>query len=370
MSKTKDNGTYILISAGQSGSVVNTLLSHKLQKEGIDTENYIFNSSEFDVKGMEAETYYILGDGKGTGKNPDLGKKIARENKEELELLLEEIFEKGNNGRKKYREPLAVYFTYGASGGTGSGFSPVIISKLKKVFGRKVPIFVNAIKSLEYETTGNINFLNNVIDISTYLQSKSIVYNIIDNQKFADNHNTTDFTKINNAIVNFLLLLNYDYVRKYSQLTDSFTLDRRDFYRYVSQKGGSGGLLGIYGYKNGKIENLYQYGGLDKDFSGARKALCVVKDSSYIKDVKKTIDEKGGVEVLEFKSLNFSDKVINQTGLQSLVYAIGEYKTDGIVDHLVERYVEGEQLKEKMKEKDSVKQNIKASGTKKVRVKF
>ena len=360
------NGSYILISAGQSGSVVNNILKRKLEDQNIPVETYIFNTSEFDTHGLENENFYLVGPGGGTGKNPALGKKLAQENKESIDSIIENIHDKNAEGEE--RKAIAVFFTYGSSGGSGGGLSSVIVSKIKSVFGKEVPVIVNSIKCFEFETIGNMNFVNNIIEMSGFLQRKEIVFNLVDNQKFSDKHNTTDFKEINEYITNYLLLFNYDYIVKHSTLTDTFSLDRKDFYRLVNQKGNSGGVASIYGYKDGEINNFFNYGGVDVEFAGARKVLCIVKDSKYIKDVKLALNKLGHTEIMEFKSMNFSDKLIGHKDLQALIYSVGEYKSDNIVDEVMEKYQESQLINEEIKKKDSIKDDIK-SKVKKIKMK-
>lgn len=360
----------IIIGLGGCGSAISSILLSKLKLSGVkNVELYLFNTSRIDMEGLKSDEYYILNDKKsgedsqGCGKDRELGKKIAEDNEDEINNFLQTIAQ-----NKKLE---ALHIIFGTGGGTGSGFSIVFVELVKKLFGKTIPIFVHGIKPFSFETIPNVNNINNLMDFTTLLANKQIVYNMIDNDVLSTKLDTSDFQKINAHIVDNILLFFYDYLSMNSQAASSFSLDRRDFYRVVSQKGGTAGLVSIYGYKGNKFHSIYNYTGIDNEnFEGARKVLCIVKESKYIKDLQGEIKKLGKINVLEFKSLTFDNKITSGQDYQAIVYAIGENKTDNVVDEMLAKFEEAQSMKEDMSKKDEIKNDIKSKNVKKVKLKF
>jgi cell division GTPase FtsZ len=355
---------HIIIGLGGCGSALSNSLQLKLKRNGVDNvQTYLFNTSKTDMKGMNVEKYFILGESEGCGKDRELGKKIAKSEIEEITVFFEELKEKSDIS--------SVHILFSSGGGTGSGFSTIFVMQAKKILGKEYPIFVNMIKPFEFETIPNINSVNNLVEFSNMLTNKQIVFNLIDNNVLSEQFNTTEFNVINDYIIEGLMLRFYHYVENNSKPASSFSLDEKDFYRVVSQKGNTAGLLSIYGYKKGAFSQLYNFAGLENEqFEGARKVLAIVKDSKFIKPVQKTVKSMGNTSVLEFKAMEFSNKIVGNDSYEALIFAIGEPKYDLLTEDLLNKFMESQNAKEEVAKKDEIKENIKSKGVKKVRVKF
>lgn len=107
---------------GVGGSGGNAIFRMKKTKlEGV--ELIAINTDYQDLKKIRADRKLRIGrnltQGLGTGMNPEIGKKAAEEQKEEIEEVL--------------KEADLLFLTYGAGGGTGSGAGPVIAEIAKNL---------------------------------------------------------------------------------------------------------------------------------------------------------------------------------------------------------------------------------------------
>jgi len=108
---------------GIGGSGCNAILRMKKSKmRGV--ELIAINTDDQDLKKTKADFKIRIGknitQGLGTGMNPEIGKKAAQENKNEIQEIL--------------KDSDMVFITCGLGGGTGSGASPVV-AEIAKNFG-------------------------------------------------------------------------------------------------------------------------------------------------------------------------------------------------------------------------------------------
>jgi cell division GTPase FtsZ len=369
--------THIIIGLGGAGASVAKSLVARLKKEKVsNAELYLFNTSRQDMKGLKSDEYYLLGDTEGCGKDREKGKKIAISEEENILKFFETLKDRESKkiliDNEETSENIAsINLVFSNGGGTGSGISIMFTKLAKKVFGKDTPIFVNIITPLSFETIPTINSMNHMLEYAGAMDRKEIVYNIFDNNIISEMVKSTDFELINGKIVDAMLLLYYEYLENNSSPASSFNLDRNDFYRIVSQKGNTAGLINVYGWKKGKFETIHNYIGMgDITFEGARKVLIVVKHSKFINKVMDDVKKAGTVTVSEFKALDFKAKITNNLTYDALIFAIGEPKNDSIIEDISEKFMEAVSVNEKMKEKDVVKESTKKNGVKKVNVKF
>lgn len=104
---------------GSGGNAVTRMMSCKIQ--GVDFA--VLNTDVQDLKKNKAHQKLQIGKnltkGLGAGMNPEIGRKAAEEQKQEIQELLQ-----GSD---------MVFVTYGAGGGTGSGAGPVVAQIAKRL---------------------------------------------------------------------------------------------------------------------------------------------------------------------------------------------------------------------------------------------
>lgn len=116
-----------VVGVGGSGSnTVSRMLKCKIQ--GVDF--IAVNTDEQDLRKVRADVKIRIGrkltQGLGAGMNPEIGKKAAEEQKEEIKEIL--------------KDSDLVFITFGAGGGTGTGASPVIAEIAKNLGALTVAI--------------------------------------------------------------------------------------------------------------------------------------------------------------------------------------------------------------------------------------
>lgn len=178
----------------------------------------------------------------GSGRNPDVGEKIAKQNKDAIEMFLENQFP---NMRKNDRVAVCI----GGGGGSGAGMMYIVLEWLLRRKADILLIYTLPEKSEGLPAKPNaLKSLNKII--KEYLEADKLTAMVVDNSFCAERfgysgeHDLGDYwSDINQGIVKglrrFYYLTNLDHFSEYIDVNTGYgALDERELIRVMFAKGG------------------------------------------------------------------------------------------------------------------------------------
>lgn len=179
---------------------------------------YAINSSESDLNTLpDAIPKKLIGDGRGAGKNRD-------DSKEFLAKDIQNVI--SSPEMKEFLGDLDLLFVVSSTGGgTGSGGSLLLTQILKSVYPRKFVIPIGIVSATKEALSTHANSLEYLDELYTKMPNQT--YMLYDNDKFSSLPTNVMMEKINNAIVNDIIILSgeYNYSTKYASIDDNDMLN-------------------------------------------------------------------------------------------------------------------------------------------------
>ena len=181
-----------IIGCGNAGNQVCALCATRYP----DIPVIAINCSENDMQSLPASvTKFLIGDGRGAGKNRE-------EAKEFLEGSIME-FVSDASVRDMLKDLDIVYIVSSTGGGTGSGISVLLANVIKSVCADAeqpvLPILVGILPTLKEALATQANTLSYLNEL--YVLTDDPVYMLYDNEKYAKESTINMMEKINSAIV-------------------------------------------------------------------------------------------------------------------------------------------------------------------------
>lgn len=197
--------------------------THKEEMEQLSGDFFVHDRDYTDPRFSENNPVKLCVDGKGTGRSPNLGDMIARNNRDVIEKFILNSFSKDD----------MIIVMVGGGGGSGTGFAPLVSAILSEHDFKFGVIYTLPLRQEGSPTIPNaINGLDNLV--RALRGSKVAPFFIIDNQLIYEEEGASVgdnfWKKINDKIANILLftrLLDEDAVT----LDGINTLDEREFIR-------------------------------------------------------------------------------------------------------------------------------------------
>lgn len=185
---------------------------------------FAVNCSDTDLKTLPTDIpKALIGDGRGAGKNRESSKQF-------LATAIAEFIKEEDV--KNFISNLDVLFIVSSTGGgTGSGISPILTKVIQSVYPTVYVIPVGILSALKEGLSTHSNSLEYLKELYENLDKPT--YMLYDNGAFSDLPSNVMMEKINNRIVDDLIVLSgyYNYITKYSSIDD------RDFLNIIKTPG-------------------------------------------------------------------------------------------------------------------------------------
>ena len=188
----------------------------------------VINSSEKDMNdaliGQDIKGY-VIGDGRGSGKDRDNAMALLKSNgKAGLQALME------NPYMRAIIEPADIVFvTFSTGGGTGSGIGPTIANLIHRAYSQKVVIPYGILPKNAETVMAQANTISCVDDITKL----GVPYMLADLSYYENESQELAFDKIGRYMADTMCVIRGDYLK----LSTAGMADERDMLTVVSEPG-------------------------------------------------------------------------------------------------------------------------------------
>ena len=203
---------------GNCGGQITDLAMSQYQIPGI-----AINSSQKDLDNITNVTKFVLGDSLGSGKNRDNAKAFI---KKHVAVMLQQ--DKLNS---MITENDIIFIISSIGGGTGSGMAPIVCDILSRKFPEKKFILIEVYPPIGESLAAQQNSLDYLKEVNNNMPNVS--YMAYDNNKYANLTTPEMMQKVNNEIVEMLVVFRGEYF--YS--TPFNSIDDKDLLSIVSTPG-------------------------------------------------------------------------------------------------------------------------------------
>jgi cell division GTPase FtsZ len=211
-----------IIGCGNTGNQVCAYCANKYP----DIPVVAINCSENDMVSLPNTIQkFLIGDGKGAGKNREEAKKFLEDSIVELV---------SNQSVKQLLADLDIVFIVSSTGGgTGSGISIILSNVIQEIYGTDgvLPITVGVLPTMKEGLSTQANSLSYLQEL--YELSTSSTYMLYDNDKMSKLYTVEMLKKVNEAIVEDINILR----GYYNGITTYNSIDERDAMTLIATAG-------------------------------------------------------------------------------------------------------------------------------------